>query len=104
MSTARSTVQSVPTTEALKGPDRRGGETLMTDLLSGLQQAAVLSGLQQEFPGFRIWQEIHGERKRYVACRIFTGTRPHSVVTADPGELLDALSGQPGREDRPPAG
>ena len=34
----------------------------------------VLFGLQQEFPRFRIWQEIHGERKRYVACRLFAGT------------------------------
>jgi len=63
----------------------------------------VLFGLQQEFPRLRIWQEIHGERKRYVACRLFAGTRPHSVVTADPDELRDVLSGQPGMEEQPPA-
>jgi len=56
----------------------------------------VLFGLQQEFPGFRIWQESHGDRKRYVACRVLASTRPHSVVTADPDELRDVLSGKPG--------
>jgi hypothetical protein len=61
----------------------------------------VLFGLQQEFPGFRIWQENHGARKRYVACRLVAGTRPHSVVTADPDELRDALSGQPDVEEEP---
>ena len=30
----------------------------------------VLLGLQRDFPGYRIWQESHGERKRFVACRI----------------------------------
>ena len=37
----------------------------------------VLFGLQQEFPGFRIWQESHGARKRYVACRLL---RRHPAV------------------------
>jgi hypothetical protein len=64
----------------------------------------VLLGLQQEFPGFRIWQESHGDRKRYVACRLLAGTRPHSVVTADPDELRDALSGQPDPEKQPSKG
>jgi hypothetical protein len=61
----------------------------------------VLFGLQKEFPGFRIWQESHGDRKRYVACRVLASTRPHSVVTADPDELRDALSGQPGPGNGP---
>jgi hypothetical protein len=61
----------------------------------------VLLGLQREFPGYRIWQESHGERRRYVASRIVASTRPHSVVTADPDELRDALSGQRDLEDRP---
>jgi hypothetical protein len=61
----------------------------------------VLLGLQQEFPGFRIWQESHGDRKRFVACRLLAGTRPHSVVTADPDELRDALSAQNDREQVP---
>jgi hypothetical protein len=61
----------------------------------------VLFGLQQEFPGFRIWQESHGARKRYVACRLSAGIRPYSVVTADPDELRDALSQHPGQEERP---
>ncbi len=61
----------------------------------------VLLGLQREFPGYRIWQESHGERKRYVASRIVVGNRPHSVVTADPDELRDALSGQHEPEEMP---
>ena len=64
----------------------------------------VLLGLQQEFPGFRIWQESHGDRKRYVACRVLAGTRPHSVVTADLDELRDALGGKPGLEKQPHEG
>jgi len=64
----------------------------------------VLFGLQQEFPGFRIWQECHGDRKRYVACRVLTSTRPHSVVTADPDELRDALGERPGPGNRPNGG
>jgi len=59
----------------------------------------VLFGLQKEFPGYRIWQECHGERKRYIACRLHVGSRPHSVVTADPDELRDVLSGRRDSED-----
>jgi hypothetical protein len=59
----------------------------------------VLFGLQKEFPGYRIWQECHGERKRYIACRLHVGIRPHSVVTADPDELRDVLSGRWDSED-----
>ena len=64
----------------------------------------VLLGLQREFPGYRIWQESHGERKRFVACRIVASTRPHSVVTADPDELRDALSEQHDLDEMPEAG
>jgi hypothetical protein len=61
----------------------------------------VLLGLQRDFPGYRIWQESHGERKRFVACRIAASIRPHSVVTADPDELRDALSAQNNLEQMP---
>ena len=61
----------------------------------------VLLCLQREFPGYRIWQESHGERRRYVACRIGASSRPHSVVTADPDELRDALSVQHNPEEMP---
>jgi hypothetical protein len=64
----------------------------------------VLFGLQQEFPGFRIWQESHGDRKRYVACRLLASTRPHSVVTADPDELRDALSSKQDPDRQPSEG
>jgi hypothetical protein len=61
----------------------------------------VLLGLQRDFPGYRIWQESHGERKRFVACRIVASIRPHSVVTADPDELRDALSARNDLEEMP---
>jgi hypothetical protein len=61
----------------------------------------VLLGLQRDFPGYRIWQESHGERKRFVASRIVASIRPHSVVTADPDELRDALSAQNDLEQMP---
>jgi hypothetical protein len=48
--------------------------------------------LQQQFPGFRIWQEFAGGRVRYVARRISPGPGLHTVVTADLGELHAALS------------
>jgi hypothetical protein len=55
---------------------------------------AALAGLREEFPLFRFWQETIGERMRYVAQRAHPGVRPHTVVTADPGELHAALTGQ----------
>jgi len=42
--------------------------------------------------------------KRFVACRLLAGTRPHSVVTADPDELRDALSWKPGPDKQPKGG
>ena len=75
---------------AIYGTIRIAWVDLMTD---------VLFGLQKEFPGYRIWQECHGERKRYIACRLHVGIRPHSVVTADPDELRDVLSGRRDSED-----
>jgi hypothetical protein len=51
-----------------------------------------LASLQASFPQFRIWQEAIGGRRRYVARRLAPGTRPHTVVTTDPGELRAALA------------
>ena len=51
-----------------------------------------LSVLQEEFPGFRIWQEqMQPGRMRYVACSRRQGVNPHTVITADIGELREAL-------------
>jgi hypothetical protein len=52
-----------------------------------------LAELQEDFPGFRIWREVTGERVRLVAVRRRHGTSPHTVVTADPAELRAVLSG-----------
>jgi hypothetical protein len=48
-----------------------------------------LADLRKQFPGFRIWREMTGERSRYLA----RSARPHTVVTGDLGELRTALSG-----------
>ena len=48
--------------------------------------------LRREFPGFRIWMEVVGDRTRYIARSRHLGKSPHTVVTADPAELLAALA------------
>src|SRR6266700_1567906 len=54
--------------------------------------AADLARLHAEFPGYRIWHEITGNRARLVAVRRPPGISPHTVVTADPAELRAALT------------
>jgi hypothetical protein len=51
-----------------------------------------LAGLQEDFPGFRIWREVTGERVRLIAVRRWRGTSPHTVVTAEAAELRALLS------------
>jgi hypothetical protein len=57
---------------------------------------AELGALREQFPGFRIWREISGGRCRYVARSQRQGLSPHTVVTADIGELWAAL--EPSRD------
>jgi hypothetical protein len=54
-----------------------------------------LASLQADFPQFRIWREITWGSARYVARSLQLDTRPHTVVTADPGEMRAALSSGP---------
>jgi hypothetical protein len=51
-----------------------------------------LAELGMEFPAFRIWREVIGDRIQYVARRRNAHTHPHTVVTADPARLRSALS------------
>jgi hypothetical protein len=51
-----------------------------------------LTDLQQDFPGYRIWQEPMGSQIRLVAVRREPGTSPHTLVTADLIELRAALA------------
>ena len=51
-----------------------------------------LADLQQDFPGYRIWQEPMGHRIRLVAVRRKPGTSPHTLVTTDVAELRAALA------------
>lgn len=60
---------------------------------SSHQRAQELAHLQEDFPGFQIWQEITGERIRLVAIRRYHGISPHTVITAEAAELRTALSG-----------
>jgi hypothetical protein len=52
---------------------------------------SVAAALREEFPGYRISREVVVGQVRYVACRLHPGTHPHTVVTADPGQLRAAL-------------
>ena len=54
-----------------------------------------LAGLRTSFPEFQISREVLGGRRRYVARRLAPGTRPHTVITPDPGELRSALARTP---------
>ncbi len=51
-----------------------------------------LAHLQQDFPGYRIWQEAMGDRIRLVAVCRKPGTTPHTLVTTDLAELRTVLA------------
>ena len=77
---------------------------------------ADLLSIQRDFPAFRIWREMTGDRIRFVARRRRPGTRPHTVVTSDAYELRAVLAdsslpvprtlsgASPSRAERPGAG
>jgi len=50
-----------------------------------------LAALCEDFPQFRIWQEIIGDRARYIACRQQPGLHPHTLITDDLAEIRAAL-------------
>jgi len=52
---------------------------------------ATLPAVRAEFPQFRIWRESTRNRIRYIARSLHRGIRPHTVVTADLGELRAEL-------------
>jgi hypothetical protein len=66
--------------------------------------ASMLAGLQEDFPQYRIWQEIVCGRARYVARSRHAAARPHTLVTADPEELRAGLSARPGHPHHAAAG
>jgi hypothetical protein len=55
------------------------------------EPADPLSALHADFPAFRIWRETMRDRVRYIARSPRLDLHPHTVVTADPGELRAAL-------------
>lgn len=63
----------------------------------------TLKAIRRDFPHFRIWREITGDRTRYIARRQQPVPGPHTVVTADLGELRSALGSDAGQEDDHPA-
>jgi len=52
-----------------------------------------LETLRKEFPSFRIWREIIGDRVRYIARGMRPGVAPHTLVTAELDELRAVLGG-----------
>jgi hypothetical protein len=61
------------------------------DTLAAGHAPDELANLREEFRGFKIWKELIGERTRYIARSLSLGSRLHTVVTADLGELRTAL-------------
>jgi hypothetical protein len=61
-------------------------------IAAGIDRQRELADLQQDFPGYRIWQEPMGGRIRLVAVRREPGIGPHTLVTADLIELRAALT------------
>jgi hypothetical protein len=55
------------------------------------QNQVRVAALQAEFPAFRISRENTGRGPRYIALSQEPGVRPHTVITADLGELGDEL-------------
>jgi len=51
-----------------------------------------LAELQAGFPQFAIWREPGHGQPRYVARSLRPGTRPHTLITSDLGELRTELS------------
>jgi hypothetical protein len=51
-----------------------------------------LAAIQADFPAFRIWREDAYGQVRYIVRSRNPGQHPHTVVTADLGELRAALS------------
>jgi hypothetical protein len=55
------------------------------------EKAEEIARLQASFPQFRIWRESTYRGPRYVACRLRSGTRPHTLITSDLDELRAEL-------------
>ncbi|HTX86131.1 MAG TPA: hypothetical protein VME44_28425 [Streptosporangiaceae bacterium] len=55
------------------------------------EQDEDIARLQASFPQFRIWRESTYRGPRYIACRRQPGTRPHTVIASDLGELRAEL-------------
>jgi len=54
-----------------------------------------IADLQQDFPGYRVWQEAMGDRIQLVAVRRKAATSPHTLVTTDVAELRATLAKSP---------
>jgi hypothetical protein len=79
-------------------------KTAETTLQAGHPADADLAALRADFPQFRIWRELTGDRCRYVARRLHPGTTPHTIVTADLHELRSVLNDAPAQSTATTAG
>ena len=59
---------------------------------AGSRDHDELTLLAAEFPAFRFWCQTFSDRTLYTAQSTSLGTRPHTVVTDDLGELRAALA------------
>jgi hypothetical protein len=62
---------------------------------------AMLTALQEEFPAFRITRELTLTGPRYIARSRHLSQNPHTLITADPGELRTALTSAPAPQGPP---
>lgn len=72
-------------------PQRPTAQTQPTSMADLGTATDSLARLCEDFPAFRIWREIVGDRIQYVARRRHTGVHPHTLVTTDPAKLRAAL-------------
>jgi hypothetical protein len=73
-------------------PHRPTGQTADPVMDELATSSALLGVLRDDFPAFRIWREIIGDRIQYVARCRDPDTHPHTVITGDPARLRSALA------------
>jgi hypothetical protein len=84
-----------PQASGTRCPDTAVSDSAVNSRKDAYPALDELDSLREELPGFRIWREEMPSRVRYVARAMDLRTHPHTVITADPGELRAQLAGPP---------
>ena len=82
-----------PPPRGIRCPDTAVSESTVNGRKDPYPAPDQLDSLREEMPRFRIWREEMPSRVRYVARAMDLRTHPHTVITADPGELRAQLAG-----------